>query len=245
MKQEQVHRCLHGVLMLSILFVLSACVGVKQLTYFSQIEGPTKLSTPYPNKIVVGDELKIHIAAMDEMVAKPYNHVGNDYVVDEQGEVNIPILGGVKVVGLTVREATILLTEAISKQMRNPIVKIELQNVYVTVLGEVNMPGRYPYSSTFTILDAIGCAGDIKTNGKADDVIVMRVVEGQSKLYHLNLLDGSAFGSEAFYLLKGDIVYVQPRKGKSILQNAPMHIQLNNDVKNLNSTQGYGLQPTY
>jgi polysaccharide export outer membrane protein len=94
-------------------------------------------------------------------------------------------------------------------------------------------------------LDAIGCAGDIKANGKADDVIVMRVVDGQSKLYHLNLQDGSVFSSQAFYLLKGDIVYVQPRKGKSLLQRAPMNIQLNNDVTNLNSTQGHGLYPTY
>lgn len=246
MKQEPIHRSLQGVLMLSVLFALSACVGVKQLTYFSQVdESSVKLSQPCPNKIVVGDNLTIHISATDELAAAPYNRVGNDYVVDEQGEVNIPLLGGIKVVGLTMKEATVAITDAIAKHMKNPIVKIELKDPYITILGEVNVPGKYPYSHTFTILDAIGCAGDIKANGKADDVIVMRVVDGQSKLYHLNLQDGSVFSSQAFYLLKGDIVYVQPRKGKSLLQRAPMNIQLNNDVTNLNSTQGHGLYPTY
>ena len=147
------------------------------------------------------------------------------YTVDEQGDINFPVLGKIAVEGKTRQEvAAYLHYRLIERQLiKDPIVTVEYVNLGVNVLGEVNRPGRINIQKDyFTILDAIAYAGDLTINGQRENVMVMREVDGEDQTYIINLCDRQALLlSPAYYLRQNDVIYVTPnpkrkRESKSI-----------------------------
>jgi len=138
------------------------------------------------------------------------------YTVDEQGDIDFPVLGKVAVQGMTRKEvAAYLRGRLISRDLvKDPIVTVEYVNLSVSVLGEVNRPGRIDIlRDNFTVLDAIADAGDLTINGKRENVMVMREVDGEDQTYIVNLCDRqSLLLSPAFYLQQNDVVYVTPSR---------------------------------
>ena len=140
------------------------------------------------------------------------------YTVDEQGDVNFPVLGKVAVGGKTRQEvADYIRLRLIERDLvRDPIVTVEYVNLSVKILGEVNHPGRIDITKDyFTIIDAIADAGDLTINGQRENVMVMREVDGEDQTYVINLCDRQdMLTSPAFYLQQNAVIYVTPNSKK-------------------------------
>lgn len=140
------------------------------------------------------------------------------YTVDEQGDINFPVLGKVAVGGKTRQEvAEYIQLRLIDRDLvRDPIVTVEYVNLSVKILGEVNHPGRIDITKDyFTIVDAIADAGDLTINGQRENVMVMRKVDGEDQTYVINLCDRQdMLTSPAYYLQQNDVIYVTPNSKK-------------------------------
>lgn len=136
------------------------------------------------------------------------------YTVDEQGDIYFPVLGKVTVGGMTRQEvATYIRQRLIARDLvKDPIVTVEYVNLSVSVLGEVNKPGRIEIlKDHFTILDAIASAGDLTISGQRENVMVSRQTDGEDFTYFINLCDRQEMlNSPAYYLQQNDVVYVTP-----------------------------------
>ncbi|MDE7397099.1 MAG: polysaccharide biosynthesis/export family protein, partial [Muribaculum sp.] len=137
------------------------------------------------------------------------------FIVNREGNINIPSIGDVHVAGLTVDEAAQLIGNKISKDVKDPYVKVVLQNFSVNVLGEVNQPTRLTVTTDrYSVIDAITACGDLTAFGRRDNVLLIRDVDGVKHFYRINLNDSKLFDSPYFYLQQNDIVYVEPTKVK-------------------------------
>ena len=136
------------------------------------------------------------------------------YTVDEQGDINFPVIGKVAVKGKTRQEVADYLRRRLIERdlIKDPIVTVEYVNLAISVLGEVNRPGRINImKDNFTILDAIAYAGDLTINGQRENVMVFREEDGEDQTYVINLCDRqNTLSSPAFYLQQNDVVYVTP-----------------------------------
>lgn len=136
------------------------------------------------------------------------------YTVDEQGDINFPVLGKVAVGGKTRQEvAEYIRLRLIERDLvRDPIVTVEYVNLSVNILGEVNHPGRIEITKDyFTIIDAIAQAGDLTISGQRENVMVHREVDGEDYTYFINLCDRQEMlSSPAYYLQQNDVIYVTP-----------------------------------
>lgn len=136
------------------------------------------------------------------------------YTVDEQGDINFPVIGKVSVEGKTRQEVADYLRRRLIERdlIKDPIVTVEYVNLAISVLGEVNRPGRIEMmKDNFTILDAIAFAGDLTIDGQRENIMVFREVDGEDQTYVINLCDRqNVLSSPAFYLQQNDVVYVTP-----------------------------------
>jgi polysaccharide export outer membrane protein len=146
----------------------------------------------------------------------------NGYTVNDSGNVTIPVLGQVNVLGLTIDEATSNIQGKANIFLKDATVIVKLISFKVTVIGEVNKPGTYTnFNNQLTVLEAIGMAGDITDYGNRKEVLVVRPNPEGTTTYHINLQDKSLLLSEGFFLLPNDIVIVEPIKSKSFRLNIP------------------------
>jgi polysaccharide export outer membrane protein len=136
------------------------------------------------------------------------------YTVDANGYIDFPVIGPVLVADRTREQTAEHIKELLieSRQIKDPVVTVEFMNLGFSVLGEVNRPGRFKIDrDRFTILDAIGLAGDLTINGQREDVTLIRHDGKKDHVYKLNLLDArQMYASPAFYIQQGDVIYVTP-----------------------------------
>ncbi|TGD82219.1 polysaccharide biosynthesis/export family protein [Hymenobacter wooponensis] len=141
----------------------------------------------------------------------------NGYLLDKNGQVDFPVLGKVKLAGLTKEEATQKMTAEIKRFVKDPIVNIRLLNFKITVIGEVNKPSTFVVpTEKINILEALGLAGDMTAYGKRENVLLVREREGVRSTTRLNLNNKEILNSPFFYLQQNDVVYVEPDKMKQI-----------------------------
>jgi len=135
----------------------------------------------------------------------------NGYLVDENGQVNLPVLGKVDVSGLTRKEAQDKITAEVAKTAKTPIVNIRFLNYKVTVIGEVTRPGSFNVpDERVNVLEALGMAGDLTPYAIRENILVIREKDGARTMQRINLADKNVFNSPYFYLQQNDVVYVQP-----------------------------------
>ena len=110
------------------------------------------------------------------------------YLIDVNGNIEFPVLGSMKIQGLTRVEATEMLKEKLSEYIKDPIVNIRLINFTITVLGEVNTPGTFTVQNErISLNDALGLAGDLTIYGKRDNVLLIREIDGQKRYAKFDL----------------------------------------------------------
>ncbi|HMR16291.1 MAG TPA: polysaccharide biosynthesis/export family protein, partial [Mariniflexile sp.] len=132
---------------------------------------------------------------------------------DVDGNIDYPVLGKLKLVGLTVEEAKELIKKKFSEGqlLKDPVVMIRVLNFRVTVAGEVRSPGVYPVSGErVSILEALGMAGDLTIKGRRDNVLVIRDFNGTKTYTRIDLTNKEVFNSPVYYLTQNDYVYVEP-----------------------------------
>ena len=209
---------------LGLLF-LTGCASREDIVYFqgtpSEMEAMNYSPTLQPD-----DQLAITISAMDFEATKPFNltnyyYNSQDperrltYLIDENGEIDYPVLGKLKLGGLTRIEAMDLMKEKLSEYIVQPGVNIEIVNFKVTVLGEVAKPGTFTVENErVTVLEALGMAGDLTINGVRKNVMVIRETPEKKEFYHLDLTSGDLVNSPVYYLKQNDVVYVEPNKAQ-------------------------------
>lgn len=212
-------------------FLLSSCASRKEIVYLQESKFiPENNYEKYAPRIQKEDLLTITVSAADLKATEPFNQVNAfqmnaatttdfafkpTYLVDNNGEIDFPVLGKIKVGGLTRFEATNLLKSKLLTYIIEPGVNIAFTNFRITVLGEVNKPGTYNLpQEKVNIFEALGLAGDMTIKGLRSNVLIMRETNGDKKFERLNLLTDSVVNSPFFYLAQNDVVYVEPNNSQ-------------------------------
>nr|WP_144800231.1 polysaccharide biosynthesis/export family protein [Maribacter sp. MAR_2009_72] len=204
----------------------ASCASRKEVVYFQDATNFETLVNDNTDsyRFKVDDVVSIHISTLDPEASLPFNLFKGaeeggfrpeqvDYIVDKEGNIDFPVLGSVKIEGLSPAEVKTLLKDKLADYLKNPIVNIRLKNFTVTVLGAVNKPGTYPVNGEqISILEAIGLAGDLHIKGKRENVLVLRDFNGTKVYNHIDLTSKKALDSPVYYLTQNDVVYVEPNK---------------------------------
>nr|WP_321231907.1 polysaccharide biosynthesis/export family protein [uncultured Psychroserpens sp.] len=213
---------------LLLLFVLTSCASKKEILYMQDAKQNNTSPITYQTvTIQPNDILKITVESLVPEAAIPYNRGGNNgvqvnsleliklqgYLVSNEGTINYPVLGLIEVSNLT----TLEIEEKIKKLLKegghlnNPTLEVRLLNAKITILGEVQIPGTYNFTEqNITLLQALGYAGDLTINGKRDDIIMTRDVDGVRKITHIDLTSTNFMNSEYYYIKPNDVIIVNP-----------------------------------
>ena len=232
------------VLSFSILALMSSCVSNKNITYFKDItainqadlENATKFTEPI---IQTDDILSINVFTLNPQSGVIVNQAASTpllggnastsvasqqvtgFLVDKNGEIELSLIGKVKVAGLTTYQARELIRDKVALFYKEPNVQLRFANFKVSVLGEVNAPSTYTLpNEKVSILDALSLAGDLTIYGKRENVLIVRDNNGKKEFARLNLNSSSIFNSSFYYLKQNDVVYVEPNKARVSANNA-------------------------
>ncbi|NPA52744.1 MAG: polysaccharide export protein [Aquificae bacterium] len=176
-----------------------------------QVEKPVKFVVEY--KIVPGDRISIVVFRHPELSTRKFDAFQRDLglLVSPQGTVTLPLIGEVKIQGLTRVEAADLIEEKLSKYLKNPHVYIEILNQRVYVLGEVNKPGAVQFfDERISLVEALSRAGDFNIYAKRDRVMVIRGDLANPTIITVDFTDKDELQYARMILQPHDIVYVPP-----------------------------------
>lgn len=218
-------------LSLFVFFMIVSCATKKDILYYQDIKSNTQSDITYAtNQIQINDILRVKIDALIPDSAKPFNmeSIGSQaitaetlpvegYLVSQDGTIVLPILGTIKVAGLSTNELQDLLVKMLNDNgyLKDANVNIRVTNGKVTVLGEVRSPGTYRFSEqNISLNQAIGYAGDLTINGKRSDVLLIRESNGIRTYIKLDLTSSSFFSSQYYYIKQNDIIIVNPNGPK-------------------------------
>lgn len=220
--------------LLAATLCLTGCRTKEKVLYFQDVANGETLPTSILEtlKFQPGDKVSIVVssAATPEHVAR-YNlpvitqQIGNVgsrpqsnqvalYIIDENGEIEMPSIGKQKIGGLSRSEAAARIQSHFRNGILNDaVVTVTPYSQYVTVMGEVKNPGRYEFSrDQMTITELLGLAGDLTIQGRRDRILVLRQEGGETKSYYLDIRSKNIMSSPVYYLRQNDIVYVEPNR---------------------------------
>jgi len=225
------------VLALAISF-FSACQSYKRVPYLQNSDTIRVMNQQRPlfdAKIMPKDLLTITVSCTNPELAMPFNlsvqstasvtsttlysqPVLQQYLVDNNGNINFPVLGTLHLSDLTKREAEAMIIEKLKPYLKEiPIVNVRMSYFKVSVLGEVSHPGMFVISNEkVNVLEALADAGDLTIYGRRDNVKLIREdSNGKENIYTLNLNNADIVLSPYYYLQQNDILYVTPNKTKA------------------------------
>lgn len=215
------------VIAFAVMALLASCVGKRSINYLhdGSLSNTSKL---FPNRkfeyrIQVNDVFSIRVLGLDEANSRLFNvettNSGlslndaalyvNGFSVDKAGNVELPSVGRVKILGLTVGEAQDLIQRKINEYFANATVILKLVSFRVSVLGAVERPGTYfVYNNQITLLEALAQAGGPSEMGDKRHVTLMRQSDQGTQALYLDLGKTAVLSSEYYYLLPNDVVYI-------------------------------------
>ena len=216
-------------LLLLISFLIFSCSTKKEIVYFhniEELEGYENIMD-YEPVIEPNDVLRINVSSINEEVVKPFqpNTQGQQaggagggqnlsltgYLVDPEGDIQFPVLGSVEVAGLKRSEVQQKLQAEIRNFVTDAVVDIRIVNFKVTVLGETGTRRVSVTDGRITVPELIAEVGDISYNGKRQNILVIREVDGVKSYGRVDLTDAQdVFKNPYYYLKQNDIVYVEP-----------------------------------
>ncbi len=226
------------VLLFFLSIILASCGSVKNIAYLQNSDEINfeKSRFLYDARIMPKDQLTISVNTTTPEASLPFNLLLQNeytqgrsmsaagvlmpYLVDNDGYITFPVIGRLKVGGLTKSEAEKLIFEKIRPYMaesENPVVIVRMSSYSVSVLGEVARPGSFQVSrEKITILEALAQAGDLTIYGVRDKVKLIREdITGKKQIVTLDLNDANLVNSPYYYLQQNDVVYVEPNKVKA------------------------------
>jgi len=223
----------------------SGCVSRKKLTYlqfndkaqeYDQAFSETRSSvTPSAYKIMPYDNLYIRVITPDPQWSDLFNSMpigaGGSvtqesaglfgYSVDDDGFIEIPFVNKVKVGGLTLSEIKSELDSIFKNYVTDAAITIRLVNNFISVIGEVNAPGRYPLTKDrMNVFEALSLAGDMSSFSDRQKVQLIRPSPYGPVIKEFSLADRSILSSEYYYIMPNDVIYAIPMQGRSFELNA-------------------------
>lgn len=233
MKVKPIKDIIQKLLLIIIIIAMSSCTSSKKIIYFQDEPVSDMSSIEFSSDIIYkpNDLITINVSALDPETVKPFNlpvitnsisslrYQGDikmqTYIVDLDGNIEFPVLGTIKIGGLTRVQASQMLKERISEYVTDPIINIRLTNFTVTIIGEVNKPGTYTIEDEkISLLEAIGLAGDLTIHGKRENVFLIREENGVKRFSKFDLTSINVINSPSFYLEQNDVIYIEPNPAK-------------------------------
>ena len=239
---------------LGVMLLLGACNAQRNVLYLQDIESGAEITLPenYIIRLKPLDQITVVVNSRNPELAKSFNSStsfnslsGNNktaavsesnlqvLTIDERGCITLPIIGEVECAGMTRQElAKEIETRIIAGDyLSDPQVNVRFAELTISILGEVNRPGRYDIKKDqFTILEALALAGDLTIYGDRSQVAVIREKDGKSIVTKLDLRSSDIFSSPCYYLEQNDVVMVSPNKYRAatseINQNRSFWISL-------------------
>lgn len=213
--------------------LLNSCVTTKKTTYlqeYKKSEYPTEYIAPEAYRIQPDDNLFIRVTTPDPQWSAIFNtgEVGGtsfgrseqaidllSYRVKLDGTVEIPYLGSINVAGKTVAETKKIMEALVVDYVSDAEITVKLVNNYVSILGEVNQPGRYLiYKEQLNIFEAMAMAGDMAQYSNRQQINIVRQTDSGTIVKEFNLTDKNIIDSEFYYVKPNDVIYARPMKGK-------------------------------
>ena len=214
------------------LFALASCASKKDILYLQDIDTTDVSAIAYQSTTIQpNDILKITVGSLTPEAAMPYNKSVlqtsqttnlaslklEGYKVSVNNTIKFPVLGEISTKDKTVEELeTTIVNRLINEgHLSDARVNVSLVNAKVTILGEVNKPGTMEYTEpNITLLQALGYAGDLTINGKRDDILLMREVDGIRTVTHIDLTSAEFMNSEYYFVKPNDLIVVNPNNPK-------------------------------
>jgi len=236
-------RCSNILILLSVILMMSSCVSKKKLTYLQYSDKGEKYDisindtrpsvTPTAYKIMPYDNLYIRVITPDPQWSALFNlDVGtggltqesaglSGYSVDVDGNIEIPFVGKTEVAGKTLSEVKKELDSVFKNYVTDAVITIKLVNNAVSIIGEVNSPGRYViYKDRLNIFEALSLASDITVYGNRQKVQLIRPSSYGPLVKEFSLADRSILTSEFYYVMPNDIIYAMPMQGRAFQVNS-------------------------
>lgn len=232
----QLIKMIKKITLLLIIGVLSvSCVSRKKIAYFQNIGEVGTLDTKYEPRLQPDDLLLILVSAPDPEAAIPFNlpaagviGIGNmpldavntqpryqTYLIDNLGDIQFPVIGALKLGGLTRAEAIEKLNTELKKYINNPIVNMRIMNYKISVMGEVARQGSFNVTTErITLPEALSMAGDMTIYGNRSRVLIIREIDGIKTHNFVDMTKADFINSPFYYLSQNDLVYVEPNKTK-------------------------------
>ena len=220
------------------LLFFASCVTNQKTTYLQDY--PTSsysdsIFVPEDYRVHVGDNLFIRVVTPDPRWSEMFNTLPAaaagvsattqsvdllSYPVRPNGTVDIPYLGDIEIVGLTIPEVKEEMERRLTEYVSDPAITVKLVNNFISVLGEVRAPGLYPiYKDHLNIFQALSMAGDIGEYGNRYEVSIVRRVGETAVVKEFDLTDKKILNSEFYYVMPNDVIYAKPMKGKFFAMN--------------------------
>lgn len=219
-----------------LILMFTSCVPRKKIVYYQNISSFNDSEMNFETVIKTDDLLMIIVSAPGD-AAKDFNlpvvsvtgtttFTNNidavssqqryqTYLVDNKGYIQFPVLGKLKVSGLTRTQVLDMLNEKLSEYIKNPVVNLRIVNFKITVSGEVVRPGEFEIQTErITLPEAIALAGDMTVYGKRENVLVRREIDGKKTYNYVDMTKADFINSSFYYLQQNDFIYIEPNKTK-------------------------------
>ncbi len=224
---------------MAMILLLGSCRTSKQIPYFQNADSISFAASRglYDARIMPKDLLTITVHTTNPEVSQPFNLTVSrsvsssgqlstgggslqGYLVDNNGDINFPVVGKIHVVGLTKTECQDLIESKVAPYLaktEKPVVTVTMASYRVTVIGEVGSPRVIPVSTEkMSIVEALASAGDLSIYGKRENVMLIREdATGQKSVHRINLTDANLINSPYYYLQQNDVLYIEPNSVKA------------------------------
>ena len=224
-------------LSMAALVMMAVSCAVPKVAYFTDAQLGREVRVPSAEdlKLQEGDKISIVVNSRDPLLTNLFNlpivtsSIGDSgssvargmagYTIDRFGEIDFPVLGKLHVAGMSRSEIASYIKESLisNNLIKEPVVTVEFENLTISVLGEVNNPGRISIDrDRVSLMDAISMAGDLTIYGKRENVLIQREEKGTKTFYKVDLTSSAdLYASPVYYLQQNDIVYVEPNETRA------------------------------
>lgn len=224
-------------LMGALIVCLASCSSKQKIAYLQNNLSDTigvSAADLYDARIKPKDLLTITVNTFDKEASLPFNliyptgsaaYTGSNpgensiqkYLVDNEGFIDFPVLGKIKVSDMTKNEVESSLKEKLKNFLKEePVINVRMVNYKISVIGEVNKPNTYTVTNEkVNVFEALALAGDLTIYGRRENVKLMRELsDGTRQVVKLDLTDANLISSPYFYLQQNDVLYVEPNRTK-------------------------------
>lgn len=228
-------------LLLVVTTAIFSCKAPTDVVYFQDTDNleQIKSENSFTRVFKVDDIISIMVSATNMEAARPFNLMQGSslnvmseasentlsngggsapeptYLIDEQGNIDFPVLGKINVAGMTRVQVKEMMQEKLKIYIKDPIVNVRLKNFKITIIGEINRPGSYTIpNERVTIIEALGLAGDMTITGKRTNVMVIRENNGVNTYHRVDLTSKTIFDSPVYFLAQNDVLYVEPNSAQ-------------------------------